>query len=282
MLVGPRSCAFPGLRVVSPIRPISSTSATVGWCCASDPLVRWSLRPMRVDREYRVLKALEGTGVPVPRAILFHNDDDVVGTPFYLMERLEGRVFHDCALPGVSPPDRGAMYRSVAQTLATLHSVDFAAVGLGDFGRPGDYFDRQIGRWSRQWETSPSRADFPDIDPLVAWLQAHKPDGDVRALHRPWRLPDRQHDVPSDGTEGDRDPRLGACRRSAIRSPISASPASRGTRGLTSMAASSARTSRLLGIPTQAEYVATYSERDAGPAAAHRFSRRVCACSVSP
>jgi aminoglycoside phosphotransferase (APT) family kinase protein len=132
-----------------------------------------------IDREYRVLKALERTGMPVPRAILFHGGDDVVGTPFYLMERVEGRVFHDCALPDVSPSDRRAMYHSVARTLATLHSVDFAAVGLGDFGRPADYFERQIGRWSKQWQGSPSRADFPEIDPLVAWLEAHKPRGDL-------------------------------------------------------------------------------------------------------
>jgi aminoglycoside phosphotransferase (APT) family kinase protein len=143
-----------------------------------------------VDREYRVLKALGETAVPVPRVVLFHEDEGLVGTPFYLMERLEGRVFHDCALPGIVPADRNAMYRSVAKTLAALHGVDFAAAGLGDFGRPGDYFDRQIGRWSKQWETSPSRADFPDIDPLVAWLRARKPDDDgaLAIVHGDFRI----------------------------------------------------------------------------------------------
>ncbi len=143
-----------------------------------------------VDREFRVLKALESTGVPVPGVILFHAEDDIVGTPFYLMERLEGRVFHDCALPEVCSGERASMYRSMARTLAALHAVDFTAAGLGDFGRPGDYFDRQIGRWSKQWESSPSRPDFPEIDPLVAWLKANKPpdDGVLSIVHGDFRI----------------------------------------------------------------------------------------------
>jgi aminoglycoside phosphotransferase (APT) family kinase protein len=143
-----------------------------------------------IDREYRVLKALGSTAVPVPGAVLYHDADDVVGTPFYLMERLEGRVFHDCALPEAAPADRAAMYRSMALTLAALHSVDFAAVGLGGYGRPGDYFERQISRWSKQWEASPSRPDFPEIDPLVVWLKANKPadDGAVSIVHGDFRI----------------------------------------------------------------------------------------------
>ncbi len=213
-----------------------------------------------IDREYRVLKALEGTGMPVPRAILFHNDDDVVGTPFYLMERLEGRVFHDCALPGVSPPDRGAMYHSVAQTLVTLHSIDFAAVGLGDFGRPGDYFDRQIGRWSRQWETSPSRADFPDIDPLVAWLQAHKPDGDVALsiVHGDFRIGNMMFHPTEPRVIAVLDWELATLGHPLADLGFSCLPWHSwpdeygGILGKDIAA---------LGIPTQAEYVATYSER---------------------
>jgi aminoglycoside phosphotransferase (APT) family kinase protein len=143
-----------------------------------------------VDREYRVLKALSATDVPVPPVVLFHGEDDVVGTPFYVMERLDGRVFHDCALPGVSPSDRRAMYFSAADALARLHSVRPETVGLADYGRPGDYFERQIARWTKQWVASPSRSDFPMIETLVAWLPDSKPpdDGRLAIAHGDFRL----------------------------------------------------------------------------------------------
>jgi aminoglycoside phosphotransferase (APT) family kinase protein len=142
-----------------------------------------------VDREFRVLDALARTDVPVPRPLLFHGQDDVIGTPFYLMERLRGRVFHDSALPGLAPGERGALYRSMAETLARLHAVDPAAVGLADFGRPSNYFERQIARWSRQWAESPS-TDIPALDWLVDWLPAHRPgdDGHVAIAHGDFRL----------------------------------------------------------------------------------------------
>jgi aminoglycoside phosphotransferase (APT) family kinase protein len=141
-----------------------------------------------IDREYRVISALTGTDVPVPRALLYCADRAVVGTPFYLMERIDGRVFSDCTLPGVSHEDRRAMYRSMAQTLAALHNVDFTAVGLGDFGRPGDYFARQINRWSRQWQLSRTRED-PNIETLAAWLPAHVPaDNTMSLVHGDYRI----------------------------------------------------------------------------------------------
>ncbi|MEO8669440.1 MAG: phosphotransferase family protein [Bauldia sp.] len=143
-----------------------------------------------VDREYRVLKALAATDVPVPPVVLFHGEDDVVGTPFYLMERLDGRVFRDCALPGIAAGDRRAMYLGMAEAMARLHAVDPPAIGLGDFGRAGDYFQRQIGRWSKQWQDSPSRTEFPAIDELVAWLPGHQPpdDGRLTIAHGDFRL----------------------------------------------------------------------------------------------
>lgn len=131
-----------------------------------------------VDREFRVLDALKDTAVPVPRPLLFEPDAEVIGTPFYVMEQLDGRVFHDCALPGVSPADRRAMYLSMAQTLAALHAVDPAAVGLGDLGRPGDYFARQLARWSRQWEESPTDG-IPELDAVVDWLAGRLPSDDA-------------------------------------------------------------------------------------------------------
>lgn len=134
-----------------------------------------------IDREFRVLKALRATPVPVPNALFFCADASVIGTPFYIMERLEGRVFHECTLPGVTPADRAAMYASIAQTLAALHAVRPEAVGLGDFGRPTGYFARQIARWTRQWQESRTREDA-DMARLIEWLPAHVPEGDIAAI----------------------------------------------------------------------------------------------------
>jgi len=141
-----------------------------------------------VDREYRIMSALAGTGVPVPPTLLYCADRTVIGTPFYVMEKVEGRVFHDCTLPGVEPQERRAMYGAMARTLAAFHNVDVAAVGLADFGKPGNYFARQIGRWTRQWELSKTRADA-NIDHLVAWLPAHIPADDTTSLvHGDYRI----------------------------------------------------------------------------------------------
>ncbi len=99
-----------------------------------------------VDREYRVMKALAGTALPVPRVVLYEGDPQVLGTPFYLMERVEGRVFTDNSLPAMAPAERHAIYLAMADTLAALHAVDWRAAGLADFGKPGDYFARQLHR----------------------------------------------------------------------------------------------------------------------------------------
>jgi aminoglycoside phosphotransferase (APT) family kinase protein len=141
-----------------------------------------------VDREYQVMSALAETDVPVPRTILFCEDRDVVGTPFYVMERVDGRVFADCALPGVAPDERRAMYVSLARTLAALHAVDPTAIGLADYGRAGNYFARQIARWTRQWELSRT-ADNPDIAHLIEWLPRHIPTDDETAVaHGDYRI----------------------------------------------------------------------------------------------
>ena len=128
-----------------------------------------------VDREYRVMHALAATELPVPKMVLFHAERDVVGTPFYIMERLPGRVFAQYALPGMERSERRAMYLAMAETMACLHKVDWAAIGLADYGRAGSYFTRQMARWSKQWQTSRTR-DNPDVDRLIVWLQAHIPD----------------------------------------------------------------------------------------------------------
>jgi aminoglycoside phosphotransferase (APT) family kinase protein len=141
-----------------------------------------------VDREFRVISALAGTDVPAPRALVFSDDPSIVGTPFYLMERLHGRVFHQTSLPGVTPADRRAMYLEMASTLAKLHDIDPVAVGLGDFGRPSGYFGRQIRRWSKQYELGRWR-DLVDIETLIDWLPKHIPaDDDARICHGDFRI----------------------------------------------------------------------------------------------
>jgi aminoglycoside phosphotransferase (APT) family kinase protein len=141
-----------------------------------------------VDREFCVMRALRDTAVPVPDALLYHDGEDIIGTAFFVMERLDGRVFSDCSLPGVTPAERGAMFLAMADTLAVLHKVDWNAVGLADYGKPGNYYQRQIARWSRQWELS-KRRDLPELTRLLAWLPANIPAGDTTAIsHGDFRI----------------------------------------------------------------------------------------------
>lgn len=154
-----------------------------------------------VDREYRILKALAGSTVPVPPVVLFHGQDDVVGTPFYLMERLEGRVFHDTALPDVTPGERRQMYFAMAETLAALHGFDWQAAGLADFGKPGNYYTRQLARWGRQWRETKTQ-DIPAVDRSFDWLAAHLDETpETTIVHGDFRLgnlmfaPDAPHVV---------------------------------------------------------------------------------------
>jgi aminoglycoside phosphotransferase (APT) family kinase protein len=104
------------------------------------------------------------------------------------MERVDGRVFHDSALPGVGPDERRAMYLSMAETMAKLHNADWAGIGLSDYGKPGSYFARQIGRWTKQWQLSRTR-EIPEVDRLIAWLPAHMaPDDETTICHGDFRL----------------------------------------------------------------------------------------------
>ncbi|WP_240048189.1 phosphotransferase family protein [Crenalkalicoccus roseus] len=142
-----------------------------------------------VDREARVLTALAGTEVPVPPVLLFHPEPDVVGTPFYVMERVEGRVFPTCDLPGAAREERRAMVLAFAETLARLHEVDWRAVGLEGFGRPGNYFERQVARWTKQWEAARFR-DIPELTRLARWVAENVPpdDGATALVHGDYRL----------------------------------------------------------------------------------------------
>lgn len=133
-----------------------------------------------VDREFRVTNALFQQGFPVPEPLCLCEDLDVVGTMFYVMRHVEGRVFWDCQMPDLSREERAAVYDSANETLARLHNVDFKAIGLGDYGRPGNYFERQITRWSKQYDLSRTR-DIPAMDRLLEWLPTAVPADDGRS-----------------------------------------------------------------------------------------------------
>jgi aminoglycoside phosphotransferase (APT) family kinase protein len=130
-----------------------------------------------VDREFRVLSALAAQDFPVPTPLALCEDDSVLGTMFYVMDYVPGRIFWDCSMPDLSAEDRGAVFDSVCDTLARLHRLDPAQIGLGDFGRPGNYFTRQISRWSQQYETTKSD-DIPEMERLIGWLPSCVPQDD--------------------------------------------------------------------------------------------------------
>ncbi len=141
-----------------------------------------------VDREHRIMHALETSSVPVPQMLALCIDPDVIGRPFYVMARVEGRVFNECSLPGVAPAERRAMYFAMAEILAQLHHVDWQATGLADFGRVGGYYTRQIARWSKQWTLSKTR-EIPDIDRLIVWLGENVPDESATTIsHGDFRM----------------------------------------------------------------------------------------------
>lgn len=142
-----------------------------------------------VDREYRVLDALRHTDVPVPQAIALCEDDEVIGSMFYVMEHLEGRIFWDPAVPEVDNTERTAIYDEMNRVLAALHSVDINAVGLADYGKPGNYYARQIGRWTKQYRASETET-VADMEALIAWLPNHIPEDSetVALVHGDYRL----------------------------------------------------------------------------------------------
>lgn len=142
-----------------------------------------------VDREFRVMSALHPTGVPVPRPVMFEADAGILGTPFYLMEWVDGRVFTDTALAYEPAESRHALWMGVADALAALHAVVPETVGLADFGRPGSYFERQIARWDRQYRQS-TGGRVTEIEAAYDWLVANMPvdDGRVSIVHGDFRL----------------------------------------------------------------------------------------------
>lgn len=143
-----------------------------------------------VEREYRVMAALAATDVPVPAMRLLCEDTAVIGTAFYVMDYLEGRIPGEPSLDeGYTPDERTAIWDSMNDALARLHNVDPAAIGLGDFGKPANYVGRQLDRWSKQFEASKTDP-MPDMDNLIAWLREREPPADeVSIVHGDFRLP---------------------------------------------------------------------------------------------
>jgi aminoglycoside phosphotransferase (APT) family kinase protein len=142
----------------------------------------------QVEREYRVMKALEKTDVPVPKMLLLCEDDAVIGTPFFIMEYVHGRVLADFTLPNKSPQERRAIYLDVVRVLAALHTVNYADLGLEDFGKPGNYFSRQIGRWSKQYIAAKTD-EIVSMERLMAYLPDNVPDDDTSCIvHGDYRM----------------------------------------------------------------------------------------------
>lgn len=141
-----------------------------------------------VEREYRVMRALEGSGVPVPAMRWLCEDAAVIGTPFFLMDHIPGRIFPDRVMRSGDPAERAAIYADLARVLAALHAVDWRAAGLGDFGKPEGYMARQVARWTRQWHAAQVE-EMPEMEKLAEWLPRHLPADDETTLaHGDFRL----------------------------------------------------------------------------------------------
>jgi len=215
-----------------------------------------------IEREFRVMKALGGTDVPVAQMHLLCEDEAVIGRAFYIMEFMDGRVLWDQALPDLARDRRGQIYDEMNRVIAALHSVDVAAVGLADYGKPGNYFERQIGRWSKQYVASATETTA-EMDQLIAWLPAHLPasaldSSQVAIVHGDYRLDNLVFDKDA--------PRITAVldwELSTLGHPLAdfsyhcmawhIPPGTfRGIGGLDHAA---------LGIPSEAEYVRRYCER---------------------
>jgi len=141
-----------------------------------------------VDREFRVISALYASGFPVPRPYVLCTDDEVIGTTFFVMEFVEGRIFWELDLPGLEREERAAIYDNVNETIARLHTTDIHAVGLDDYGVPGNYFERQISRWGKQYRASETDT-VTTMDQLIEWLPYNIPDDhSVSIVHGDYRL----------------------------------------------------------------------------------------------
>ncbi|EFL89022.1 phosphotransferase family protein [Ahrensia sp. R2A130] len=214
-----------------------------------------------VDREYRVMKALSDTPVAVPKMlVLVDEDDSPIGRMFFVMEHCDGRILWDPSLPESDKADRAGIYEAQNATLAALHDVDPAAVGLSDFGKPGDYFARQTTRWAQQYEASEVEYNAT-MHELIAWLTANLPedDGQVSIVHGDYRIDNMifRNDAPEvmavlDWELSTLGHPLADLAYQCMQWRLPNQGAMRGLAGIDRTA---------LGIPTEDEYVARYCER---------------------
>lgn len=217
-----------------------------------------------VDREFRVLDALKDTNVPVAKVYHLCEDRDVIGSMFYVMEYCDGNVYWGAALPEISGnAQRGEMYDEMNRVLAALHSVDVSAVGLSDYGKPGNYFERQFSRWTSQYQASELHPVI-EMQQLIAWLDTHLPadDGKVALSHGDYRLDNLMFDKRNKNIIAVLDWELStlghpyadlAYQCMQLRLPASGNRTSMsGLQGVDYVA---------LGIPTEADYVANYCQR---------------------
>lgn len=239
------------------------TTATAKYVLRSKPPGDLLPSAHAVDREYRVMKALANTSVPVPRVRHLCEDDDVIGRMFYVMDCVEGTVYWDAQLDGKTPGDRSQMYDEMNRVLTDLHQVDITAVGLETFGRPGNYFERQLNRWSKQYRASETETVL-EMEQLMEWLPANMPadDGRVALIHGDYRLDNMMfaNDCPKVLAVLDWElSTLGhpfsdiAYQCMQLRMPND--PALGNLSGLDGV------DRKVLGIPTEEEYVAKYCER---------------------
>jgi len=213
-----------------------------------------------VDREYRVMAALANTAVPVPKVLHLCEDRDLIGSMFYIMEFCEGRIFWDASIPEVNQTDRSQMYDEMIQVLATVHQLDPVTIGLGDFGRPGNYFQRQYDRWCTQYHASELNRIEP-MDELIDWLGRNMPadDGRVSLVHGDYRLDNLIFDQAS--------PRIIAVldwELSTLGHPFAdvgyQCMQMRLPQKIGSMSGLRGKDLKDLGIPTETEYLARYCE----------------------
>ena len=219
-----------------------------------------------VDREYRVMKALAATDVPVPQMLAYCDDESIIGTAFFIMEYLDGRVFADQSLPGLAASERWQIYEQMNHTISAIHRLDYVSLGLETFGKPGNYFARQIARWSRQ--VREANIAIPDsLNKLMDWLPEHIPAEDETSLiHGDFRMDNlvfHKTDLRIIGVLDWELSTLGnpladfAYQCMAWRIPPSLW---RGIQGLDL---------RALGIPSESEYIAMYEKQIGRPIVEH-------------
>lgn len=213
-----------------------------------------------VDREFRVQRALEHTDVPVAKMHLLCEDDDVIGSMFYIMDHVPGRNFNEPAMPEVSPEHRSGIIDEMGRVLAALHEVDIEKVGLADYGPTGNYFERQIGRWSKQYKASETQ-DIPAMNALMERLAEERPadDGQRTLVHGDYRLDNMIFDAETTDCRAVLDWELSTIGHPfadlaavIMQWQLPAGAEGRGMGGLNRKA---------LGLPTDEEFIAKYCER---------------------